>query len=233
MSGVGDGEDDPHLLAGEYVMGALPPEQARALEALALHDPQIARSIAEWQEMLTPLADALPKLTPPVLLWRRLALATGIETVISGPPAPRRGTTWSNPNLWRATTAAALALAACLGFLLLSRPAPLGEPLLAALSPAGVPGATFLVRVDAEGHATIVATADPATPEGRALELWALDAGAAAPVSLGVLPGAGRRELILPNRAGTKLLISQEPAGGSPTGKPTGPVVYSGTLTSA
>ncbi len=237
MSGAEDDPvlEDPDLLAAEYVIGALAPEQARALEALAMQDATIAASIADWQDRLAPLAQAVPALPPPPLLWRRLALATGIEGVLAGPAATRRGSRlWRSPGLWRATTVAAMALAASLAFLLLGRPAQQQEPLLAALSPAGSPAATFLVRVDANGQATVVAAANPNTPQGRALELWALNAGEGmAPVSLGLLPGSGRKQLLLPNRAGTKLLVSQEPEGGSPTGQPTGPVVYSGLLTGA
>ncbi len=236
MSGAGNDPEieDRDLLAAEYVIGTLAPEQARALEALAMHDPAIATSIAVWQDRLAPLAEAVPKVAPPAVLWRRLALATGIEGVAAGPPAPRRGNRlWRSPGLWRATTVVSMAVAASLAFMLLGRPAQQGEPLLAALSPYGSPGATFLVRVDANGLATIVAAGAPNTPQGRALELWALNAGATAPVSLGLLPGAGRKQLLVPNRAGTQLLVSQEPEGGSPTGQPTGPVVYAGLLTGA
>jgi anti-sigma-K factor RskA len=47
-----------------------------------------------------------------------------------------------------------------------------------------------------------------------------------------VLPITGRM-LTLPARppTGTQLLISLEPRGGSPTGQPTGPVLYGGKLT--
>jgi len=50
-------------------------------------------------------------------------------------------------------------------------------------------------------------------------------------VSLGLLPGAGRadRTLSEPQRAALlaadKVAVSVEPAGGSPTGAPTGPIV--------
>ena len=76
-------EDDSDLLAGEYVLGVLPPEQARALEALALQDQTIADSIAVWQDRLAPLALAVEPRSPPPVLWRRLALATGIDSVIA------------------------------------------------------------------------------------------------------------------------------------------------------
>jgi len=220
-------DEDPDLLAAEYVLGVLEPEQARALEALALHDPAIRDSIAAWQDRLAPIALSLAPHPPPPVLWRRLALATGIDRVSGARP----GWVWRSAGLWRATTALSLAVAASLAFLLLTRPQPVGQPMLAALSPSGAPGAIFLVRVDADGHATVVAAGRPDLPSGKALELWALKPGATAPESLGLIPASGQRRLIVSDRAGTQLLVSQEPPGGSPTGLPTGPVVYAGTLT--
>jgi len=229
---VSDSPEDRDLLAAEYVLGVLAPEQARALEALAMHDAALADSISAWQDRLAPLALAVRRQPPPPVLWRRLALATGIDSIIAR-RGSRRARVWASLGFWRATTVVSLALAASLAFLLLVRVQPEGQPLLAALAPSGSPGAMFLVRVDGNGHATIVAAARPDTPAGKALELWALRAGATVPVSLGVLPDSGPKQLVIPDPVGTQLLVSQEPPGGSPTGQPTGPVVYSGTLTGA
>jgi anti-sigma-K factor RskA len=68
-------------------------------------------------------------------------------------------------------------------------------------------------------------------PANRDYELWALPAGAA-PVSLGVLPVRGDHALILSDRQrqalahAPQVAVSVEPLGGSPTGLPTGPVVF-------
>jgi len=72
---------------------------------------------------------------------------------------------------------------------------------------------------------------------GRSLELWAIPADGI-PVSLGVLPddGKGRVELSARQRellgARTTMAVSLEPKGGSPSGKPTGPILYKGQLAS-
>jgi anti-sigma-K factor RskA len=67
---------------------------------------------------------------------------------------------------------------------------------------------------------------------GKDLELWALPPGASHPMPLGVLSAGGLRvaiaDIVQPS---TKLMVSLEPQGGSPTGQPTGPVLYSGALT--
>ena len=236
MSGAGGeagSDDDADLSAAEYVLGVLPPEQARAMEALALADPAVAGSIAAWQVRLAPLADTVLPVPPPAELWQRLALATGLERARSQRGRQRSGgeQLWASVRLWRFASVFATVVAAGLAFIAL-RPLPLPLPgYLAALSPAGAAGATFLVRVAADGTAVVVAAVAPNTPSGRSLELWALDVGATLPVSLGVLPGDGRARLRIPPRAGTQLLVSQEPEGGSPTGQPTGPVVYQGAIT--
>lgn len=224
--------DDPDLAAAEYVLGTLPPDQARAVEALAMADPAVAASVLWWQQRLAPMADAVVPTPPPPDLWRRLALATGIE----GYRVRReRGTPWQrlwgSLDLWRFGTFGSLAAAAAMAFVLL-RPATDPRPeFLAALSPVGVPGATFIVRIGADGGAVIVAASIPNQPAGRALELWALPVGATTPVSLGVLPRDGRARFQAPARAGMQLLLSDEPLGGSPTGLPTGAVVYQGAVT--
>lgn len=219
--------DEQDMQAAEYVLGALPPMQARALEALALHDTGVRDSIAAWEWRLAPLADLVVPTPPPPVLWRRLALAAGIDSVIQAPA--RR----SRQVFWKAATAGSLALAASLAFLLFATPrvGPEPESSMAALSPLGGPGATFLVQVGADGKATVVAVGDTSVPPGRALELWAVAAGATAPVSLGLLPTSGSKRLTIAVQPGTQLLVSQEQAGGSPTKAPTSAPIYGGKVT--
>jgi anti-sigma-K factor RskA len=71
--------------------------------------------------------------------------------------------------------------------------------------------------------------------QNQSYELWLLPAEGGPPVSLAVLgsldarfpvPAAQAGRL----RAGGKLAVSVEPAGGSPTGAPTGPVILVGSI---
>jgi anti-sigma-K factor RskA len=104
----------------------------------------------------------------------------------------------------------------------------------------------------AEGSpAKLVATWDPASAmllvapaagvaavPGHAHELWLIPADGK-PRPMGLLePGAPRRVPIPPAllaemKAEVTLALSVEPAGGSPTGQPTGPVVAAGKLVRA
>jgi anti-sigma-K factor RskA len=86
-------------------------------------------------------------------------------------------------------------------------------------------------RRDAE---IIVRTLDPAIHiAGRSLQLWALPRGQA-PRSLGVVSAGEKSMLRLRGDADvvlgdvTMLAVSLEPHGGSPSGMPTGPVLYAG-----
>lgn len=229
MSGVGD---DLDLRAAEYVLGALDPADARAVEALAAHDPALRSSIAAWENRLAPLGETVEPVAPPPELWARLALATGIGGAERREPLRQRpgtlGRVWRSPAVWRAATAGALALAASFAFVAYLPT----EPRVAALVAADAAPPAFLVRAESDGRARVVPLAPVTVAAGRDLELWALPDGATRPSSLGVLP-AGGRAVRVTAEPGTRLLVSLEPQGGSPTGQPTGPVLYSGVLTAA
>ena len=69
----------------------------------------------------------------------------------------------------------------------------------------------------------------------QSYELWLLPAEGGAPISLAVLGALDARFQLAAShaqrlRAGGKLAVSVEPAGGSPTGAPTGPVILVGDL---
>jgi anti-sigma-K factor RskA len=98
-------------------------------------------------------------------------------------------------------------------------------------------GATlWRVELAARGdRLEIAAVGTVSVPDARARELWALPEGAA-PVSLGLLPASGRVKLALDARqraalaAAVNVAVSDEPEGGSPTGAPTGEVLYVASL---
>ena len=81
-------------------------------------------------------------------------------------------------------------------------------------------------------HLRAVALGGARPQSGKSFELWALPDNGGAPVSLGLMPESGRldRELTDAQRAAlrgaSKVAVSLEPTGGSPTGAPTGPVLF-------
>ena len=100
-------------------------------------------------------------------------------------------------------------------------------PEIAALLSPDSADPAYKVEMTPDGIATVVAI-NPNAGADRSLQLWTLDG--ATPVSLGLLPLRGRFEVKRKLVPGAKLLVSEEPKGGSKTGSPTGPVVYQGRL---
>jgi len=91
----------------------------------------------------------------------------------------------------------------------------------------------FLGEADRGGEIRLAALNNQPTPQGRVRELWALPVGATAPTSLGLLPEDGRivvRPAQISPMPGMLIEITLEPPGGSPIGRPTGPVLFIGRL---
>ena len=214
-------EPDRDLLAAEYVLGVLEDEdRAEAIRLLA-EDPDFARAVAAWQQHLTPLASQVQPATPPADLWRRIE--TRIEPTAEVVPFRRR------IRFWQATTVGALAIAASLAaFMLVHQPRPPQVAVLSSLSGGAAP--VLMAVAEQNGTLVIRPTAQLSVPTDKDLELWQLPQGATRPESLGVLPASGKT-LDVSLALNTQLLVSLEPKGGSPTGQPTGPVLYGGLLT--
>ncbi len=231
------GDDDLDLLAGEYALGTLDRGERQAVERRMLDNPDLARRVAAWEGRLAPLSEGLPPVAPSPVVWGRLRRTVAAREAATRGEAPRRAAAarwWDRLTLWRGWAAAATAAAAVLLALVL-RP---GEPprLVAVLSdPEGRP--LWVVRAG-EGEGRLLARpVDGAGAAGQVPQLW-LAQPAGPPVSLGLLErggGGGDRQVLTPPPtvrllAGDTMAISLEPPGGSPTGRPTGPVVSHGVL---
>jgi anti-sigma-K factor RskA len=89
----------------------------------------------------------------------------------------------------------------------------------------------LIIRVDSETATVFVRPVAPETPCGKTLELWLIPEGGK-PKSISVL-GTGAQHLPAPKRVALEkasFAVTMEPSGGSPTGNPTGSIVYSGAL---
>ena len=233
MSGT-DTEDR----AGLYVLGALNAEEMRAVRAEAERDADLRAEIAAWERRLTPLVALVPAAILPATLWPQLEArlarisTPGQSTAEMYQPPLRQRTKRRNEAralmFWRTTALSAMAAAAALGALLIVRkPAP--PPVLAMIMPAQSGLGGWLVSLRANGEVYAVAQGALSHTLKQDFELWALAEGSDRPVPLGLLAMSGKTGLPPPAglpRKKFKLLVSLEPSGGSPTGLPTGPVVY-------
>jgi anti-sigma-K factor RskA len=220
--------DQPQLidaLASEYVLGTLRGAARRRFERWRSEDWHIASRVQAWEARLMPLALGLPPLAPAPEVWRGIEERIRIAEA-SRPPTPRR-------TGMRALAAAVLVgVIAAAGFLAwrMSLPLPL-EP-VATIKGAQGPG-VWSIELDTHGERLrAVALAGAVARPGHSFELWALPKGGGAPVSLGLLPDAGQLERTLSASQqaalaeAAQVAVSLEPPGGSPTGAPTGPVLY-------
>ena len=199
---------------------------------------------ARWRGRFAPLFDEVEPVDPPADLWARIALRTGGAADTGNVVVLRR-----RVNLWRAATGGMTALAASLALVLLQQPNAPPPPIAAApVERAAAPMVAMLgegkqMKVvaswDPKSQRLVLAVADdmPADPK-HSHELWVIPAGGQ-PTSMGTMPDSKQMHMELADQLarllqqGATIAITVEPQGGSPTGKPTGPIVAAGALTSA
>lgn len=211
--------EEEDALAAEFVLGMLDAPQRATVERRIRSDAGFARRVAEWEHRLGGLNDGFADAAPPDLLPQ-------IEARLFGRvDAPRRR--WWPQWLLGAGLAAALAFVA---LVIVTPPPPTPDaPLVATLAAEGQ-ALVYAARYDAAAGALIVTrTGGDAAAAASVHELW-LIAGDAAPVSLGLIQTAELRRPLPALPPGAVLAISLEPAGGSTTGAPTGPVLVTGTV---
>jgi anti-sigma-K factor RskA len=224
---IPDDSDELHLLAGEYVLGALDPDAAREVETAFAGNEALRAAVAYWEDRLHPLSGLAAPVEPDPGNWREIAARITRDAKPSG-----RGW-WNTVAPWRWSAVAAGIVAACLALYVALVPLP-SSPSYVAMLRAPQGQQTVWIAVVGTGGLTLRAAASNEPPANRAYELWAIAPGTTRPEPLGVIAANGTLSLhALPSsvREGAILAISIEPQGGSPTGQPTGPVVFSGAVT--
>jgi anti-sigma-K factor RskA len=219
-------------LAAEYVLGTLVGRARARFQALLRYDPELRQLVAAWEARITPLAAAASEMAPPASLWR------GIEQRLHRPK--RRAGWWESLTFWRTLAAAGATFVLVLGVVIARAPQP--EP----------PMSTVAVMADERGQPAMVVSwapmkamrephirvkilqEHPTMASTASWELWMLPGGSAAPVSLGLVKLDRVQVMKLPPALAGKMVgawgmaMSVEPAGGSTTGAPTGPVIFKG-----
>jgi anti-sigma-K factor RskA len=223
-------------LAAEYVLGTLRGRARDRMRRWLREDAALARAVAEWEARLTPLAQAVQPVRAPARVW------DGIEARLGSTEAgsSRRSGWWDRVGFWRPLgILASGAMAALLAVVVLlpAEKAPPAESMpaayIAVLSDPKTQRPVLVATAARQDARLSVRALDPAIlVAGRSLELWAVPRKGG-PKSLGLVE-AEHATLQLAAAADRSLgdipllAVSLEPKGGSPTGAPTGPVLYSG-----
>jgi anti-sigma-K factor RskA len=223
-------------LAAQYVAGTLRGPARRRFEVLLGAHATLRTAVRRWQDRLIPLTAVLAPQTPPLRVWQRVERSLWPQLAAAAPTP-----WWQRLGFWRGASGAASVAALALA-VLLAMPSGQAPPIVIVLQGTGdaaQPQGSFVASFSADGRALVTRPLTPvALQSDRVLELWAVPPQGA-PRSLGVISSNGVTVIArdkLPRRvleaANTSALaVSVEPPGGSPTGAPTGPVVFAGKLT--
>lgn len=234
--------EERDALAAEFVLGTLADGDRATVAAALAHDTALQAAVYAWQDRLLPMSARTAPVEPAPQCWQRIELAVkDVATrTAAGVPAQQRRPlkeAWWRQLAWlQGLSAGAVAVSLMLGVLLLQRPdAPEGAAAVryvAVLQSPTDQSNGWLVELRTD-RLRLVPTGDTGVvPTGSALQFWTKLPGAAGPVSLGLVQVGQTVELPLsqlPGVAPQQLFeITLEPAGGSPLGRPTGPILFVG-----
>jgi anti-sigma-K factor RskA len=210
-------------LAADYAIGLMAAPARRRFEQLLLEDAALRAELAHWQESLASLTEALPEVPVPERVWHGVTARIEPQEL----HVPEKRPFW---NWLRVTAAlASIVVLVFLGSLYTHDDARYRATLLSA-------DAQPALKVEAhDNYLQVEPLTLAAVDPQRSLELWAIPADGK-PISLGVIPAGGKGKVELSDAQKAligkpiALAVSLEPKGGSPTGQPTGPVLYQGAL---
>jgi anti-sigma-K factor RskA len=225
-----DRKDIP-AIADDYVLGLLEASDAEAIEAAMERDGELRAAIAKSRERFLPLDTGVEPAAVNGELWNNIESRLPPQEK-STTNRPIRTANDNKRNRWRSSAISAIAatvvLAAGLTFSLTRTAEPLVIAVL--LNEAGEVQA--VVEDFGNEKATLRMLADFAVPQDKTIQLWTLPSREVGPVSLGLIDGVRSARLegpVLPTPRSDQLYeITLEQAGGSPTGRPTGPILAKG-----
>lgn len=226
-------DDDRSLDSAEYVLGTLGATERAEFERAMEREPSLGDEVRKWEDWLAGLNDVIPAVTPPSQSWANIA-----RRVRPAPRAEPAGITElasfrRSRARWRTASLALGSLAAGLALFIAAKELRPQAPSYLAVVNRGGDLPALIVQVDMASDTVSIRSVAAETPANKVLELWYI-AGGQAPRSVGLLDRPETRAALPASRgdqlAGATFAVSVEPKGGSTTGAPTGPVVYSGKL---
>lgn len=232
-------------LADEYVLGTLPLALRREVERRLPGDAPLRDEVDAWERRLLPLTALAAPVPPSPQLWPRIAAdlrppgAAAAAAAVSAPArlaaAWRHG--WDDLRWWRGLAGAGLAASVALAALLVAGAGPgrapaAGPAYMVVLMAPRERSAGWVVQASLDRKLTLTPLHGTAVPSQKALQFWTKGPGWNGPVSLGLVAPDRTLKLGLdrlpPLQPDQLFEITLEPQSGSPTGKPTGPVLYIG-----
>lgn len=213
-------QDIDSALAAQYALGTLRGNARLHFEKRLAQEQELAQLLGRWQTLLAPFENNTQQQIPPERVWKKIQLSL----------PPQKTTSSWNWNYLGWALAAGLAAIVLVPYL--TSRSPELTPLVVLNSSDAAKG-QWIVNADSERKTLQLVPVQPREiAANNSLQLWAIPSGAK-PISLGLVNASQSTQLTADGvilSPGTTIAISLEPQGGSPTGQPTGPVVFSGTL---
>lgn len=220
--------------ADAYVLGLMDDDERLRLEVELESDAELARAVGDARDRFLELDLAGPASAVSPGLWTRIEhrLEANASQRTAGSAGRPRPVNDNRAGRWRqialSAIAASLMLVAVLAYGILQP----SEPQVIAIL-MNADGEPVVMIEDFGNHtAKVTPLVDTAVPGDRSLQLWTLPTADMGPVSLGVLDGWKTVTVSGPELPGPQeeqlYEITLEPLGGSPTGRPTGPILGKG-----
>lgn len=215
--------DDLDQLAGEYVLGTLSAEQHRAVLQRLERDRALRDAVDAWERRLLGLNAFATAQPPSARLWQRIDRSLGER--------PLRPAWWRRLGLWQTLAGGALATSVLLALTLLTAQPPTTTYLVVLVAPnTQAPG--WIVQARDSRQVQLIPLGKAQVPADKVLQFWTKGEQWPAPVSLGLVkPGEQISVPLerLPALEANQLFeLTLENAGGSPSGRPTGPIQFIG-----
>lgn len=246
---VEDYNEDPFVLAGAYVLGALDGVELSTAKRMQLSDPEFRSAMEWWERRLGSMAEAAGEFSPSPDLLRGIearidrieasdTYGDGAHANISPPKARPAG--WSIASALAGAGMAAAAIAIYVSTpSTVQQPAPTiaqaPAPQLVAQLQDDSTGRRLVGRYDSTSRRFALSIEGFEAEAGKAPELWVIPEGGA-PVSLGAIPETGtiQRELNTREaglvREGSTIAVTFENDIGEPHQAPTPPILVAGLL---
>jgi anti-sigma-K factor RskA len=229
--------DDIDALAAEYVLGTLDLAERTAVSARRLREPALDTAIKDWEERLAPLDAIMAPVEPPagVLAAIEHALNSGQRagwTVVELDTLRRRVKLWQRIGV--AASAIAASLIVAIGLRETVYRPPLQQFVGVFQKDDVLP--SFYLTIDLDTRELTIRPVDARRTPGKTYQLWiASDQLGPTPQSLGLVDddlAPTRKSLPFDRQLLQRATygVSLEPAGGSPTGRPTAPALHTKLL---
>ncbi len=225
---------DPQLqssLAAEYVLGTMPYLARLRFERLLAADTSLQFAVTSWQNKLYPMYEQIESRQPSPRIWQ------GIRSRLNFTEPKTSFWTrlgfWSDLGFWRNFAVINLCITLAVSAVLLNDT--LEAPAYQSILYGRDDQVAMLAQLDRRLDTVYIQVFKPiAMGANQSLQLWLIK-GDAQPVSLGLIPASGSETFHVDIPLGdsaisTRLAVSLEPAGGSPTHLPSGEIVLDGIL---